>query len=354
MTIKHVNLPSNIAFPVRIIEVHVTSGQMVSPGTPLYTIETADKKCGILRAPITGTVTQGPVAPNSSFAQAAPVLGLEVTTSPSLGPDHVTSDPTGPKAAASRKNTAVPQPMSAPPTPGAGPLQSSQQKKPPKQAAKAQAKNWPKPSVGLALVALVGGALLTSLYVFASIYIPLMMFGIFIPLSTALFLIGLSISALRGPMAFRISVAAIGFVLNVVALWFTVFWARYGLDNALLVFTNGPQVILEGIVVFSHNMELQLGDVKAVLSGSGAPVTGVGLQIIWLIEAALFAAAPIFGYVNGSKRQHELAASRVRDNASQAFSRGKPAVIAIAIGTLKTFLKLGALLGVVMAIDHFF
>ena len=340
MTTKLINLPKKIAFPVRIVEVHVSAGQSVSVGDPLYTLETADKKRGIMRAPFAGQVNQGPVEPFTTFSQRMPVIGLDVSTAPSgngdveqppqPAPVEVTEPPPQPEDFGTSEP--IPEPIS---TEG---VTSAPQ---------------PMPSYGLALFALIGGAVLSSAYAMASIYIPLMFFGDFIPLGVALFLIGLLGSGLRGPAAFRISVAMAGFVLNMAALWFTVFWVRRGLEEAIIVFTFGPEFFIEMLVRLSNSLTFNFGDAKDVLSGSGLPVTGVWLQIIWGIEAAAFAAAAFVGFRLGSERQHQPAGAGVREQAGEAFSAGMPVFIGLLLGTIKGLLKLALVAGVVLLITKY-
>ncbi|MCI5077246.1 hypothetical protein [Oricola sp.] len=76
MDAKRINLPAGLAFPVRVVEVHVAAGQRVAKGDPLYTLETAAGKRGMMRAPFSGEITEGPVALDSSFATATPVIGI--------------------------------------------------------------------------------------------------------------------------------------------------------------------------------------------------------------------------------------------------------------------------------------
>ncbi|MEQ8822869.1 MAG: hypothetical protein RIC14_00695 [Filomicrobium sp.] len=307
MTTKLVNLPKNIAYPVRVIEVHVNAQQSVSAGDPLYTLETADNKRGIIRAPFSGQVSQGPVEPFTSFAQVMAVIGIDVSAVPASNVDVAP-----PHDSASVR---APEPT-RPATPAVPNI---------------------RPSYGLALLALVGGVVLSAVYAAAVAFIPFIFFSMFVPLTVAFFLMIVLGRGLRGPAAFRITVTAVGWVLNILTIWFTVFWIRLGLDEAIVIFAKGPQAVLDTIVMLSRLMEFKFGDAKDVLGGSGIPVTGPWLLAIWAIEAAAFAAAGVLGYVAGSERQHEPAGAQIRESIAK---HSVPFAAGILIGLLKLAAKL--------------
>lgn len=315
MTTKLVNLPKNIAYPVRVIEVHVNAQQSVSAGDPLYTLETADNRRGIIRAPFSGQVSQGPVEPFTSFAQVMAVIGIDVGPVPAsdidVAPPHDSASVRAPE-----------------PTRRASPPDHAQ----------------PRPSYGLALLALVGGVVLSAVYAAAVAYIPFIFFSMFVPLTVAFFLMIVLGRGLRGPAAFRITVTAVGWVLNILTIWFTVFWIRLGLDDAIIIFAKGPQAVLDTIVMLSRLMEFKFGDAKDVLGGSGIPVTGPWLLAIWAIEAAAFAAAGVLGYIAGSERQHEPAGAQIRESIAK---HSVPFAAGILIGLLKLAAKLAFVAGFV-------
>jgi hypothetical protein len=321
MTTTLVNLPKNVAFPVRIVEVHVSTGQSVSAGDPLYTLETADNKRGIIRAPFPGQVSQGPVEPFTSFSQVVPVIGIDVNAEPA---SHL-------EVHAPRDSGSMDAPE---PTPTARPPDAQ-----------------PSPSYGLAFLAIVGGVVLSGVYAAAVVYIPLIYFSMFVPLFVAFFLIIVLGRGLRGPAAFRIAVTVIGWALNILAIWFTVFWIRVGLNEAIIIFSNGPHFVLEMIVLQSKLVEFKFGDAKDVLGGSGITVTGPWLLTIWVIEAAAFAAAGVLGYLAGSERQHEPAGARVRES---VVKQGVPFAKGILVGTLKEIAKLAFVAGFVVLAFYLF
>jgi hypothetical protein len=76
-----------------VVGVHVGPGQQVTKGDPLYTLHSADGQRGIMRAPITGCIVEGPVSVDSAFATPLPVVGIEETAD---APDEAkpTRDPT--------------------------------------------------------------------------------------------------------------------------------------------------------------------------------------------------------------------------------------------------------------------
>ncbi|MEM7429838.1 MAG: hypothetical protein AAF441_27535 [Pseudomonadota bacterium] len=67
---------------MRIAEVHVAAGQFVEKGEPIYTLEDAGGRRGIMRAPMPGMVEEGPVDEGAAFSEAVPVIGLELAPEP--------------------------------------------------------------------------------------------------------------------------------------------------------------------------------------------------------------------------------------------------------------------------------
>ena len=77
MSIKRLNLPSKMTFPVTVIEVHVREAEWVAKGAPLYTLKGADGRQGLMRAPMAGRIVEGPVPQYTSFGQVGLVLGID-------------------------------------------------------------------------------------------------------------------------------------------------------------------------------------------------------------------------------------------------------------------------------------
>lgn len=77
MTLKRLRLPSKVTYPIRIIAVHITAGQVVKQTDLLYTLVDANGKRGQMRAPVAGRVCEGPVPLDSSFSEPCLVLGLD-------------------------------------------------------------------------------------------------------------------------------------------------------------------------------------------------------------------------------------------------------------------------------------
>ncbi len=88
MPIKIINLPEKLNYPVRITEVHVSTGQIVSKGDPIYSLEASDQKRGILRAPISGQIAD--MANVELFTAPAFIVGL----STDITEDRVDASPT--------------------------------------------------------------------------------------------------------------------------------------------------------------------------------------------------------------------------------------------------------------------
>lgn len=85
MPLKRINLPSSLNFPVKIVQVHVKAGEQVTKGDPVYTLHTNDGKRGILRAPFSGVITEGPMAVDAEFSVASPVIAI-ITDNPESPP----------------------------------------------------------------------------------------------------------------------------------------------------------------------------------------------------------------------------------------------------------------------------
>ena len=207
-----------------------------------------------------------------------------------------------------------------------------------------------KNSYGLACLALLGGVILTIGYAFAAIYIPLFIFGVIIPLGIAFFLILLLIAGLRGSFAFRFLVVCASIVANLIALWFASFWAHWGLDEAIYAVSRGPVYVYDSILHLSRALSYQFGEAKDVLRNSGFTITGVWLLILWGLEALVFVAAGICGFVIGRTRQDLPAGAGIRHDATTQFKQGAPVAKGLAIGTVKGLAQVALVFGVVYLI----
>ncbi len=78
MPLKRLQLPGHLSYPLQIIETHVAAGQSVAKGDPLYTLLDADGRRGMMRAPMAGTISEGPVDAGAAFNEPVPVVGIEV------------------------------------------------------------------------------------------------------------------------------------------------------------------------------------------------------------------------------------------------------------------------------------
>ncbi len=133
MSLKRLRLPQSVAYPIRIIEVHVTAGQMVAAGDPVYALETGTGARGVMRAPVSGQIVDGPVAPHTLMEGPQSVLGIE--TEPAIAEKPVFApEPEAdaePEAAARPEpepvSVAEPEPEPAPePLPEPEPLSESE------------------------------------------------------------------------------------------------------------------------------------------------------------------------------------------------------------------------------------
>lgn len=78
MLLKRLQLPGHLSYPLQIVETHVSAGQSVAKGDPIYTLQDADGRRGLMRAPMAGTISEGPVDAGAAFAQPLPVVGIEI------------------------------------------------------------------------------------------------------------------------------------------------------------------------------------------------------------------------------------------------------------------------------------
>ena len=77
MSLKRLKIPAQLSYPVRITKTHVSANQLVTKGDPIYTLEDAGGRRGVMRAPISGKISEGPVDVDAVFAESVPVIGIE-------------------------------------------------------------------------------------------------------------------------------------------------------------------------------------------------------------------------------------------------------------------------------------
>ena len=104
MPLKRFNLPVETSYPVRIAEVHVTSGQFVQRGTLLCTLEESNGELGVFPTPVSGTIKEGPVEIGATFSQSVAVIGLELLEEESFVSEAVSNSTPSPEAANSDRS----------------------------------------------------------------------------------------------------------------------------------------------------------------------------------------------------------------------------------------------------------
>ena len=77
MSLKRIALPGHLQYPVHIVQAHFLAGQAVDERDILYTLSDAAGVRGIMRAPFSGIIREGPVEAGSTFSASVPVVGLE-------------------------------------------------------------------------------------------------------------------------------------------------------------------------------------------------------------------------------------------------------------------------------------
>lgn len=80
MSVKRLRLPQSVAYPIRIVAVHVSAGQRVAEGDPVYSLITGSGARGVMRAPVSGQIVEGPLSVNTTFEAPASVLAIEGDT----------------------------------------------------------------------------------------------------------------------------------------------------------------------------------------------------------------------------------------------------------------------------------
>ncbi len=210
-----------------------------------------------------------------------------------------------------------------------------------------------KNSYGVALLAIVVGVLFTVAYVYALVFIPYFIIIALIPLAIALFLIALTQAAVRGGVGFRVAVAVIATLANLVAIWFAAFAAHWGLDIAVLEMSKGPGYVLETIVYLSNELSFKFGDAKDVVRGGGINITGVWLLVLWVIEALLFVLAALLGFFIGNERQDLRAGAGLASEAGEGFKSAVPVAKGAFWGIFKSLAQIGIVFGVIYLLSEY-
>ncbi len=146
MTLKRLKLPTHLTYPVTITDVHFRPDEAVEKGDPLYTLQDARGKFGMMRAPFAGAITEGPVPKGAYFAQAVPVVGLS----------SVAASDTRPRGARGATSTA-PR-TEAPDASGPSPDASAG----PGDAPNASSERQASPGLGAAVMTLLLGVVMVS------------------------------------------------------------------------------------------------------------------------------------------------------------------------------------------------
>lgn len=77
MSVKRLRLPQSASYPIRIVAVHVSAGQQVAAGDPVYSLVTGNGARGVMRAPVAGQVVEGPLSVNTQLESPVSVLAIE-------------------------------------------------------------------------------------------------------------------------------------------------------------------------------------------------------------------------------------------------------------------------------------
>ncbi len=101
MPTKRIRLPAELKYPVRVTECHVESGAQVEQGDPVYTLQDASGRTGIVRAAATGQVIEGPVQVDTTFAEPNLVLGIKTAAETQPEPEMEEAQPSAEEQLAS-------------------------------------------------------------------------------------------------------------------------------------------------------------------------------------------------------------------------------------------------------------